>query len=266
LVEVENDNGTDIAEKTDDSLIVLIVEDNPDLRKYITTNLSTDYKLIEASTGKEGCERAVEIIPDLIISDVMMPEMDGYSLCKKLKTDERTSHIPIILLTARAGQEDKITGLETGADDYLTKPFSSKELALRVKNLIETRQTLRKKFSSSLIIRPKEIATGSIDKLFLEKAIKVVERNLSNDKFSVENFSNEMNLSHSQLHRKLKALVNQSSIQFVRSIRMQRALELLKNNSGNIAEIAWQVGFTDPSYFTKTFSKHFGYLPSDVSK
>jgi signal transduction histidine kinase/DNA-binding response OmpR family regulator len=266
LVEVENDNGTDIAEKTDDSLIVLIVEDNPDLRNYIATNLSTDYKLIEASTGKEGCERAVEIIPDLIISDVMMPEMDGYSLCKKLKTDERTSHIPIILLTARAGQEDKITGLETGADDYLTKPFSSKELALRVKNLIETRQTLRKKFSSSLIIRPKEIATGSIDKLFLEKAIKVVERNLSNDKFSVEDFSNEMNLSHSQLHRKLKALVNQSSIQFVRSIRMQRALELLKNNSGNIAEIAWQVGFTDPSYFTKTFSKHFGYLPSDVSK
>jgi AraC-like DNA-binding protein len=185
---------------------------------------------------------------------------------KNLKADERTSHIPIILLTARAGEEDKLSGLETGADDYLTKPFSSKELSLRVRNLIEIRQTLRKKFSSSLVIKPKEIATGSVDKTFLEKAMKIVEKNISNDKFSVEDFSSEMNLSHSQLHRKLKALVNQSAIQFIRSIRMQRALELLQSNSGNIAEIAWQVGFGDPSYFTKTFSKHFGYLPSDVNK
>jgi AraC-like DNA-binding protein len=141
-----------------------------------------------------------------------------------------------------------------------------KNYHLRVKNLIEIRQTLRKKFSSSLVIKPKEIATGSVDKLFLEKAIKVVEKNISNDKFSVEDFSGVMNLSHSQLHRKLKALVNQSAIQFIRSIRMQRALELLQSNSGNIAEIAWQVGFGDPSYFTKTFSKHFGYLPSEVNK
>jgi len=189
-----------------------------------------------------------------------------FSLCKKIKADERTSHIPIILLTARAGEEDKLSGLETGADDYLTKPFSSKELAFRVRNLIEIRQTLRKKFSNSLVIKPKEIATGSVDKTFLEKAMNVVEKNISNDKFSVEEFSSEMNLSHSQLHRKLKALVNQSAIQFIRSIRMQRALELLQNNSGNIAEVAWKVGFGDPSYFTKTFSKHFGYLPSDVNK
>jgi signal transduction histidine kinase/ligand-binding sensor domain-containing protein/DNA-binding response OmpR family regulator len=250
----------------DDSLIALIVEDNSELRKYIASILQSEYKIVEASTGKEGCNKAVEIIPDIIISDIMMPEMDGYSLCKKLKTDERTSHIPIILLTARAGEEDKLSGLETGADDYLTKPFSSKELSLRVRNLIEIRQTLRKKFSSSLVIKPKEIATGSVDKTFLEKAMKIVEKNISNDKFSVEEFSSEMNLSHSQLHRKLKALVNQSAIQFIRSIRMQRALELLQSNSGNIAEIAWQVGFGDPSYFTKTFSKHFGYLPSDVNK
>lgn len=266
ILQVEPENSNDDEKSADDQLIALIVEDNPDLRKYIATNLQSDYKILEASTGKEGCEKAIEIIPDIIISDIMMPEMDGYSLCKKLKADERTSHIPIILLTARAGEKDKLSGLETGADDYLTKPFSSKELSLRVRNLIEIRQTLRKKFSSSLVIKPKDIATGSVDKLFLEKAIKVVEKNISNDKFSVEEFSSEMNLSHSQLHRKLKALINQSAIQFIRSIRMQRALELLQSNSGNVSEIAWMVGFGDPSYFTKTFSKHFGYLPSEVNK
>ncbi len=260
------DKQDEVDGEEDDSLIALVVEDNSELRKYITSILQSDYKIVEASTGKEGCMKAAESIPDIIISDIMMPEMDGYSLCKKLKADERTSHIPIILLTARAGEEDKLSGLETGADDYLTKPFSSKEVLFRVRNLIEIRQTLRKKFSNSLVIKPKEIATGSVDKTFLEKAMKVVEENISNDKFSVEEFSCEMNLSHSQLHRKLKALVNQSAIQFIRSLRMQRALELLQNNSGNIAEIAWQVGFGDPSYFTKTFSKHFGYLPSEVNK
>lgn len=266
VVQTDSRNDNNDAKSVDDSLIALIVEDNSELRKYIAANLQSDYKVIEAATGKAGCEKAVEFIPDIIISDVMMPEMDGYSLCKKIKNDERTSHIPIILLTARAGEEDKLTGLQTGADDYLTKPFSSKELSLRVKNLIEIRQTLRKKFSSSLVIKPKEIATGSVDRLFLEKAIIIVEKNISNDKFSVEDFSCELNLSHSQLHRKLKALLNQSAIQFIRSIRMQRALELLQSNSGNVAEIAWMVGFGDPSYFTKTFSKHFGYLPSEVNK
>ncbi|MFO7526411.1 MAG: two-component regulator propeller domain-containing protein [Ignavibacteriaceae bacterium] len=262
----ENVNGGDNDKMTEDPLMVLIVEDNPDLRNYIAAQLKKDYQIIEASTGVAGCEKAIESIPDIIVSDVMMPGMDGFELCKKLKTDERTSHIPIILLTARAGEEDKLSGIEIGADAYLTKPFSSRELSLRVKNLIEIRQKLRKKFSSSLIIKPKEITTGSVDKQFLEKAMKVVETNIGNERFSVEEFSSEMNLSHSQLHRKLKALVNQSAIQFIRSIRMQRALELLEGNSGNIAEIAWQVGFGDPSYFTKTFSKHFGYLPSDVNK
>lgn len=252
--------------QNDDSLIVLIVEDNADVRKYISYYLVNDYKLVEASNGREGFEKAVEFIPDLIISDIMMPEIDGFTLCKKLKADERTSHIPIVLLTAKAAESDKLNGLEYGADDYLIKPFSSKELALRVRNLIEIRQTLRKKFSDSLVIKPKEIASGSIDKLFLEKAIKAVEDNIGNEKFTVIDLSNEMNLSHSQLHRKLRALVNQSATQFIRSIRMQRADELLRNNAGTIAEIAYMVGFNDPSYFTKTFSKHFGYLPSDLKK
>ncbi len=251
-------------EQDDDSLIVLIIEDNIDVRNYISNYLNTNYKLITASDGKEGFEKAIEVIPDLIISDVMMPEMDGFTLCKKLKADERTSHIPIIILTAKAGETDKLNGLEFGADDYLIKPFSSRELVLRVKNLIEIRTTLRKKFSDSLVIKPKEITTNSIDKVFLEKAVSIVEKNINNEKFTAIDFSNEMNLSHSQLHRKLKALVNQSIIQFVRSIRMQRADELLRNNAGTISEIAYMVGFSDPGYFTRTFSKHFGYLPSEI--
>ena len=266
LTDKVNENEVFEASENDDQLIVLVVEDNFELRKYIGTCLKPDYKIIEASNGNEGLNKAIEEIPDLIISDIMMPEMDGYSLSKKLKTDVRTSHIPVILLTAKATEEDKLNGLELGVDDYLTKPFSSKELTLRVKNLIGIRQTLRKKFSSSIVIKPKEITTGSLDKLFLEKAIKIVEKNISNEKFSVENFSYEMNLSHSQLHRKLRALINQSAIQFIRSIRMQRALEMIQKNSGTISEIAWEVGFNDPSYFTKIFSKHFGFLPSETPK
>jgi signal transduction histidine kinase/ligand-binding sensor domain-containing protein/DNA-binding response OmpR family regulator len=252
-------------EKDDDSLIVLIVEDNNDIRKYISDYLKDNYKIVEAADGRKGFDKAAESVPDLIISDIMMPEMNGYDLCKRLKTDERTSHIPVILLTAKAGEEDKMEGLETGADDYLTKPFNSRELSIRVKNLIELRQKLRKKFSGSLVIKPKEVAANSIDKLFIEKALKVVEHNIKNENFTVLDFGKEMNLSHSQLHRKLKALLNQSANQFIRSVKMQRALQLLKSKAGTIAEIGYQVGYNDPGYFTKTFSNHFGYLPSEVN-
>ncbi|HEX9739843.1 MAG TPA: AraC family transcriptional regulator, partial [Ignavibacteriaceae bacterium] len=146
------------------------------------------------------------------------------------------------------------------------KPFNSKELLIRVKNLIEIRQKLRKKFSSSLVIKPKEITSSSIDKLFIEKALLAVEQNISNENFSVMDLSSKMNLSHSQLHRKLKALLNKSANQFIRSVKMQKALELLKSKAGTIAEIGYQVGYNDPSYFTRAFSTHFGYLPSEVKR
>ena len=249
-----------------ETLIVLVVEDNTNVRKYISEYLGETYRILEADNGRDGFEKAIETIPDIIISDVMMPGMNGYDLCRKLKTDERTSHIPVILLTAKAGDADKMEGLETGADDYLTKPFNSKELLIRVKNLIEIRQKLRKKFSSSLVIKPKEITSSSIDKLFIEKALLVVEQNISNENFSVMDLSSKMNLSHSQLHRKLKALLNKSANQFIRSVKMQKALELLKSKAGTIAEIGYQVGYNDPSYFTRAFSTHFGYLPSEVKR
>jgi DNA-binding response OmpR family regulator len=249
-----------------ETLIVLVVEDNTNVRKYISEYLGETYRILEADNGRDGFELAIDTIPDIIISDVMMPGMNGYDLCRKLKTDERTSHIPVILLTAKAGDADKMEGLETGADDYLTKPFNSKELLIRVKNLIEIRQKLRKKFSSSLVIKPKEITSSSIDKLFIAKALLVVEQNISNENFSVMDLSSKMNLSHSQLHRKLKALLNKSANQFIRSVKMQKALELLKSKAGTIAEIGYQVGYNDPSYFTRAFSTHFGYLPSEVKR
>lgn len=259
LLELSNSSNTT------DTLIVLVVEDNLDVQNLIRKQLEKEYKIITAINGKDGYEKAVLNIPDLIISDLMMPDYDGIELCNKLKEDERTSHIPIIILTAKADENDKIEGLATGVDDYLTKPFSFKELQQRVKNLIEIRKILRQKFSSSIVLKPKEINASSVDKLFLEKALNIVEKNINNENFTVKDFSNEMNLSHSQLHRKLKALTNQSANHFIRSVRMERALELLKSNAGNIAEIAYLVGYNDPGYFTKIFSSYFGYLPSEAN-
>ena len=205
--------------------MVLVVEDNADVRTYIREYLVPTYQVIEARDGAEGVEKSKESIPDLIISDVMMPKMDGYEMCKKLKLDEKTSHVPIILLTAKAGQENKVEGLETGADDYLTKPFDAKELLVRVKNLIEIRRKLREKFKAGQVLKPGEIAVTSIDDVFLRKVMSVVEERLSDENFSVEDLAREVAMSRSQLHRKLTALTNQSPSDFIRYMRLHRAME-----------------------------------------
>lgn len=245
---------------------ILVVEDHADVRKYIKNKLEDRYFISVAPNGKEGLEIARTQIPDLVISDVMMPGMDGFQLCEKLKTDNLTSHIPVILLTARAEDADKLTGLETGADAYLTKPFNARELNIRVKNLIELRKKLRAKFSDKLTVRPNEITVTSIDREFMKKLMDSVENHIGDARFSVARLSSEMNMSVSQLNRKLKALIDQSPQRFIRSIRMQRALELLKNNAGNISEISWEVGFEDPGYFSRVFKNHFGCLPSEKEK
>ena len=246
--------------------LILIVEDHPDVRKYIKGKLEDTYSVKEAGNGIEGLKLAQSEIPDLVISDVMMPQMDGFQLCEKLKTDKLTSHIPVILLTARAEDNDRMTGLETGADAYLVKPFNSDELNIRVKKLIELRKKLRTKFSDKLIIKPGDITVTSLDQEFMKKLMSSVENHVSDAQFSVTQLSNEMNMSVSQLSRKLKALIDQSPQKFIRSIRMQRALELLKKNSGNVSEISWDVGFEDPSYFSRVFKNHFGCLPSEKEK
>lgn len=243
---------------------VLVVEDQQDVRKYICSKLSKSYTLIDAKDGKEGFESAKLHIPDLVVSDVMMPVMDGFELCKLLKTDSFTSHIPVILLTARAEDADKLSGLETGADAYLIKPFNSKELLLRVHNLIELRNKLRKKFSGKLLVKPSEITVTSQDSKFMQRLLETVENHIDDEKFSVEALGHEFGMSSSQINRKLKAIVNQSAGAFIRSVRMERAMELLKKNQATIAEVAYETGFSEPAYFSRVFKSYFGYPPSDV--
>jgi signal transduction histidine kinase/DNA-binding response OmpR family regulator len=246
--------------------IVLILEDNLDVRNYISELLKTEYKVIEASDGEEGILKARDEIPDLIITDVMMPQMDGYEFSNKIRADEKTSHIPIIMLTAKAALDDKIAGLKTGVDAYITKPFSAKELKVRVKNLIYQREQLRKRFAKSTFIKPSEVSAVSADRQFLEKTIKIIENHFEDEKFSIEKLAEEVNMSISQLNRKLNALVAQPAGQLMRSLRLQRAADLLKQNTGSIAEICYKVGFNNQGYFTRTFKKQFGISPSEYKK
>ena len=250
--------------------IIMIVEDNADLRLYIRGYLDQTYSIIEAEDGQQGLERAIEHIPDLILSDVMMPKMDGYELCNRLKTDERTSHIPFILLTARASMESKLEGLETGADDFITKPFDPQELQVRIKNLIEQRKRWRerflKKISSSGVnpFQPSpDQSIASMDEKFLQKAFKIVEDHLDDAEFTVEQFVQLMAMSQMQLYRKLKALVNLSANEFIRTTRLNHAAQMIVKKAGNIAEICFAVGFNNPSYFAECFKKQFGLLPSE---
>lgn len=250
----------------EDKPLILVVEDHMDVRKYIVEKLQGDYTVMEAKNGDAALEKALNDIPDLVVSDVMMPKMDGFELCKRLKTDDRTSHIPVILLTARAEDSDKITGLETGADAYLIKPFNSQELLTRVHHLIMLRNKMRAKFSGKLIIKPGQIAVTPRDRQFMQKISLLVESHIDDSQFSVEQLAGAMNMSLSQIYRKIKALINQSPQQFIRSIRMQRALDLLKNDAGTVSEIAWKTGFEDAGYFSKVFKRHFGCLPTEKEK
>jgi signal transduction histidine kinase/ligand-binding sensor domain-containing protein/DNA-binding response OmpR family regulator len=247
------------------SPIVLLVEDNTDLRLYIRGFLDQDYNVIEAEDGKVGLAKAIDIVPDLIISDVMMPNMDGYQLCNKVKVDERTSHIPIILLTARASMESKIEGFETGADDFITKPFEPQELQVRVKNLIEQRNKLKERYKKEMGMEETVPITvlPTINQQFLDKAKNIVNQNMDESDFSVEDFAKEIGMSRVQLHRKLRALIDQSSSEFIRSQRLEHAAVLLLQGKGNISEIAYDTGFNSPTYFTSSFSKQFGMSPSE---
>ena len=217
---------------TSNQEIILIIEDNPDMRVYIREQLSDMFQVLEAGDGEEGFEKSVDKIPDLIISDVMMPKMDGYQFCEKLKSDERTSHIPVILLTAKSSGESKLEGLELGADDYLIKPFDSRELLARIKNLIAQRRKLRERFGKEIKLQPRDIAITSTDEKFLERAMAVVDEHISEAEFDVETFGRKVGMSRKHLHRKLKALTDQAPREFIRTLRLQRAARLLEKHAG----------------------------------
>jgi DNA-binding response OmpR family regulator len=222
--------------------------------------------VLEAPDGRAGLRLALEIMPDLVITDLMMPHMDGSELCLQLKTDERTSHIPVIMLTARASLDDKLRGLETGADDYVSKPFSMRELLARSINLIEQRRKLRERFGREITLEPGDIAVTSVDEMFLQRAISIADKHISEEDFSVTVFTEEMNMSRSTLFRKLFALTGQSPVEFINTMRLKRAAGLLRKNAGNVTAVALEVGFSNPSYFARIFKKQFGIAPKKYAR
>ncbi len=240
------------------SKIMLVVEDNADVRHFIKGHFSSAFTIIEARNGEEGWEKALETIPDIIISDVIMPNVNGYEFCERVKNDERTSHIPVLLLTALHSKEHEIKGITTGADDYITKPFDLSILQAKVENMLSIRESLKQKFSRSVMLEPTHVEITSPDERFLQKAIKVVEENISDCDLDIESFSEKVGVSRMQLYRKLHALTDMTVKEFIRHIRLKRATQLLVQNKLNISEVAYSVGFKDLSHFRKCFKREYG--------
>ncbi|HEX7357595.1 MAG TPA: ATP-binding protein, partial [Ignavibacteriaceae bacterium] len=251
------------SDKNESLKSVMIVEDSEDVRTYLSELLKNNYKILLAENGLKGLDTALEFLPDLIISDVMMPEIDGIEFCKRIKSDWRTSHIPVVLLTAKASIENKIEGLDTGADDYITKPFSSRELSVRIKNILAQRILLREKFGKGSRIKPENFTPNKADQEFIVNAINIVEKYISDPEFDSEKFAKEIFLSRSQLHRKILNISGQSTGEFIRTIRLKKAAALLLEKKLSVTQIAFEIGFSSPSHFTKAFKQMFDCLPSE---
>ena len=241
--------------------LLLIVDDNEDFRIFMRYSLELQYRVKLAVNGKEAWEMMQEELPDLVISDVMMPQMDGNELCRLIKQDKRTAHIPVILLTARQNTEAKLEGLQTGADDYVTKPFNMTILVLRIRKLIELSRYHR--VTQGMIDpAPSEIVITSLDEKLIEKAIKYVEDNMSRTELSVEELSRELGMSRVHLYKKLLQITGKTPIEFIRVIRLKRAAQLLRESQLHVSEVAFEVGFNNPKYFSRYFKDEFGVLPS----
>lgn len=245
-----------------DQTTVLLVEDNADVRAYMRSRLAQRYRVVEATNGTEGLELARRLVPDLVISDVMMPETDGYAFCRALKQDPELDFIPVILLTARASIESRLQGLEGGADDYLTKPFDARELVARVENLITSRQRLRARLSRQALLHASPVEVLSSDAAFLDRVRQVIEAHLDDSDFSVEALASELGHSRGHLHRRLQQLARQSPTELVRRIRLERAAQLLKGKAGTVSEIAYGVGFKSVSHFCRSFREQYGISPA----
>jgi signal transduction histidine kinase/DNA-binding response OmpR family regulator len=256
----------DVLANAQDKPMLLIVEDNNDVRNYIKGQFLDLYTILEAENGKLGLDLALEKIPDVIITDVMMPEMDGIQLCTLLKTNDKTNHIPVMMLTARGDQEDKLSGLATGADDYLIKPFHAKEIQLRVANLMSRQNNLREQFQKKLYsLQPTAVQVENMDTAFIRKVKESIEAHLDEEQFSVVELSMDLGMSRSQLYRKLSALTGYSPNEVIRNMRLERAKQLLLRKAGTVSEIAYLCGFSAPAYFVKCFREYFGMTPGEIS-
>lgn len=252
------------SENADCDHTVLVIDDNADMRTYLAEILSQHYHIVTAENGVQGLEQARNIGPDLIVADVMMPEMDGLEFCRQARADSSLSHIPIILLTARASDDARREGLLTRADDYMTKPFNSTDLLIRAENLIEIRQALHHQYKkqAAVTIGPADVEVPSQDEAFLQQTNSIIEREMSNSYFSVDHLAEELGMSRRQLERRLKQTARVSPAGYVRMMRLTRASQLLEKNFGNVSLIAQEVGFQDPNYFSKLFKQTFGVPPS----
>lgn len=247
-----------LSAETVNTRIMLVVEDNPDVRTLIRSHFSPKFQVYEASDGREGWKVALQVVPDVIVSDVLMPDVDGYEFCKKVKKDERTSHIPVLLLTALHSRDHEMKGLSSGADDYITKPFDLAILQTKIENMLSIRDSLKQKYSGEITLQPRNIVISSPDEKFLHKAVEVVENNIADSELDIERFAQEVGVSRMQLYRKLHALTDMTVKEFIRSIRLKRATQLLMQEKMTVSEIAYAVGFKDLSHFRKCFRQAYG--------
>jgi signal transduction histidine kinase/ligand-binding sensor domain-containing protein/DNA-binding response OmpR family regulator len=250
------------SQKNNKKKTVLIVEDNEDLRFYLKENLRREYHVEEATNGKEGWEKAKLQNPDLIVSDIMMPLMDGIELSKRIKNETITAHIPIILLSAMGSEEKQLEGLNVGVNDYITKPFTFEILASKIRNLVAQQKLLQKRFQTQIEVNPSEVTVTPVDEKFLKQALDVVEKHIDEPEFSVEDFSGEMFMNRVTLYRKILSITGKTPLEFIRSIRLKRAAQLLEKSGMSIAEIAYEVGFNNPKVFSKSFKEEFHVSPS----
>ncbi|MFW6249328.1 MAG: response regulator, partial [Bacteroidota bacterium] len=247
-------------------MVILLVEDNKELQQLLKEMLSPGYKVLVANNGKNGLDLARKEIPDLVISDIMMPKVNGFDLCKNLKSDLRTSHIPVILLSDKAANEDKLARLAIGANDYITKPFQNSEVLLKVRNILEYRNRLKVQYRNYIYGKTDKISSLSKEDRFLISLREVLEKNYKKNDFNVDAFAETLKISRVQLHRKVKSLTNQSTSDFMRNYRLEKAKELINNKNLTISQISFEVGFSNPSYFTESFKKHFGTVPSHYAE
>ena len=264
--EIPQNLDTNEHEKQKSNHIILVVDDNPDIREFIRIHFEPEYRVITAEDGKEAWTKSLDLVPDLIISDIMMPGIDGVELCRKIKDDERTSHIPVIMLTALTSKEKRLAAISSGADDYIDKPFDVALLKAKADNILYIRKSLRERFSKELLLKPKDVVIASPEEKFLRKVIHVIEKNMAHPDLDVDYLARQVGVSRTQLYRKISALTDMAVKEFVKDIRLKRASQLIIQGKLNISEIALEVGFNDISYFRKCFKEKYGVSASKYMK